>query len=72
VEYYNIFRLADHIRISVEYTETMLQGQTGWIAGIPNANASREYLVILDGGFFANPTLANKKVVIDSDFIEFA
>ncbi len=72
MEYCNIFRLGDHIRISLEYSETMLRGQTGWIAGIPDPSEAREYLVILDGGFFSSPSLVNKKVVIDCDSFDFA
>ena len=72
MEYCNIFRLGDHIRISVEYSETMLQGQTGWIAAIPDPSSSHEYLVVLDGGFFKSPSLANKRVLIDCDFFDFA
>ncbi len=72
MEHCNIFRLGDHVRISVEYSETMLQGQTDWIAAIPDANASVEYLVILDGGFFRSPSLVNKKAVIGCDSIDFA
>jgi hypothetical protein len=69
---YTIFRLGDYVRISLEYSEPALWGQTGRIVGLPIQEDSCEYLVILEGGIFGSPALANRKVLIHCSYFDFA
>jgi hypothetical protein len=69
---WSVFKLGDHVRISLRYSEQLLWGQTGQIVGLPDEEDDYEYLIILDGGFFTSPALANRKVLIASKYIDFA
>ncbi len=69
---WNLLRTGDYVRISLEYSEQSLQGQTGQIIGLPEEEGSCQYLLVLDGGFFRSPSLANKRLLIDCHFLDLA
>jgi hypothetical protein len=72
VEEFSSFRVGQYVRINFEYTERTLRGQMGRIVGIPDQEESCEYLLVIEEGYFVDPTLCGRKVLMHCRYFDRA
>ncbi|MDO9334572.1 MAG: hypothetical protein Q7T57_08645 [Dehalococcoidales bacterium] len=65
------FKIGDHVRILSDYPfDRMLQGATGNIVELPNAQHLDEYIVRLDGGITRSLYLKDKPIPVSGNWLK--